>query len=304
MPDTSRIARPPETVEALRALSLRISRGETELRLGPKAQEVLARLIELNGDQALLSISTAARQLQVNPSTISRLARSLGYERFSDLQGVLLSTSLSQSRSFYRDHASTALKADRHHLQAQADRLCAENRQNIERFAQGLEHGDIEAFAQAVMGAGRVRLHGVRQFHALCSFTAYGLGMLRADVGLLGGTGNGIAEGLAAMSPGDVLIAASCKPYTRQVVDVCRVAHEHGMQTLVLTDYASSPLVRHSDVSILVPHETSFLSNSMVAFFAAAECLINACATVAGDDAATAISRRDRFIDELGIEMS
>ena len=303
MSDTTRIARPPETVEALRELSLRISRGESDVHLGTKAQEVLARLIELNGDQALLSISTAARHLQVSPSTISRLARSLGYQRFSDLQRVLLSTTLSHSSSFYRDHASAALKADRHSLKSQAVRLCMENQQNIERFAQGISQVDLEAFAQAVMAADRVRLHGVRQFHALCSFTAYGLGMIRADVGLLNDSSNGIAEGLAAMSPGDVLIAASCKPYTRQVVDVCRLAHEHGVKTLVITDYASSPLVRHSSVSILVPHETSFISNSMVAFLAAAECLINACATVAAEEAATAISRRDYFIDELGIEI-
>lgn len=303
MPDTTRAAHPPETVDALRELSLRISRGESDLRLGPKAQEVLARLVELNGDQALLSISTAARHLGVNPSTISRLARSLGYERFSDLQSVLLSSTLSHSASFYRDHASAALQADRQCLKAQAVRLCRENQQNIERFGQGLSQVDLEAFAQSVVSADRVRLYGVRQFHALCSFIAYGLGMIRADVGLLNDYSNGIAEGLAAMSPGDVLVAASCKPYTRQVVDVCRLAHEHGVKTLIITDYASSPLVRHSGVSILVPHETSFISNSMVAFFAAAECLINACATVAGDDAATAITRRDHFIDELGIEM-
>ncbi len=294
---------PPQDIDSLRELALSIARGESSLRLGPKAQETLARLIDLQGDQALLSISTAARRLQVNPSTISRLARSLGYEKFSGLQAVLLSPGLSSSHSFYRNHATQALQADRSCLHSQARQLCEENQHNIERFLTNLTHEDITAFATAVMHAPRVRLYGVRQFHALCSFSAYGIGMLRSDVALLSDANTGIAEGLAAMSPGDVLIAASCKPYTRQVVDVCRLAQQSGMQTLAITDYASSALVKHADLSILIPHESSFISNSMVAYFAAMECLINACATLAGEAAVDELTRRDQFITALDVEI-
>ncbi|WP_189470192.1 MurR/RpiR family transcriptional regulator [Litchfieldella qijiaojingensis] len=292
----------PRDLGALRALSLAIARGETDLHLGPKAQEVLAQLLELSGDQALLSISTLARRLEVNPSTISRLARALGYERFGELQSILLSERLDGSRSFYRQHATAALAADRGDLLAQARQLGREHCHNIERFLDGLSNTDLEAFAERVMGAGRVRLYGVRQFHAFASFLAYGLAMLRADVALLGGSDQGVAEGLAALSPGDVLIAASCKPYTRQVVEVCRAAQDHGIRVIAVTDFASSPLVRHSELAILAPHESSFVSNSMVAFAAAAECLVNACATHGGEAAAQALSRRDLFIETLGIE--
>lgn len=292
----------PRDLEALRALSLAIARGEAAPRLGPKAQEVLSRLLELSGDQALLSISTLARRLDVNPSTISRLARALGYQRFGELQGILLSERLDGSRSFYRQHATAALAADRQDLLAQARQLGREHCHNIERFQQGLANDDLEAFATAVMGARRVRLHGLRQFHAFASFLAYGLGMLRADVALLSDSGYGVAEGLAALAPDDVLIVASCKPYTRHVAEACQAAHEHGIHTIAVTDFASSPLVRHSDLAILVPHETSFVSNSMVTFICAAECLVNACATHAGEDAAEALSRRDLFIETLGIE--
>lgn len=272
------------------------------MRLGSKAQEVLSRLLELSGDQALLSISTVAQRLKVSPSTISRLARTLGYERFGDLQSILLSERLDASRSFYRQHATRALAADRQDLLGQAHQLGREHCHNIERFQQTLGNDDLETFADTVMSAGRVRLHGLRQFHAFASFLAYGIGMLRADVALLSDSGHGVAEGLAALSPGDVLIAASCKPYTRHVIDVCQAAHEHGIRTIAVTDFASSPLVQHSDLAILVPHETSFVSNSMVTFICAAECLVNACATHAGEEAAQALSRRDLFIETLGIE--
>ncbi|MCE9683637.1 MurR/RpiR family transcriptional regulator [Halomonas alkalisoli] len=293
----------PRTIEELQALSIAISRGDTDLHLGPRAREVLSQLIELRGDQSLLSISSLARRLNVNPSTISRLARTLGYERFGELQSLLLSSGLTPARSFYRQHATTALAADKQDLQAQARQLCGEHQLNIERFMEGLTNEDLGAFAKAVMGARRVRLHGMRQFHAFASFLAYGLGMIRSDVGLLSDDNVGVAEGLASMAAGDVLITASCKPYTRHVIDVCRAAHDNGIRTIVVTDYSSSPLVRHSEIAILAPHESSFISNSMVTFLGAAECLVNACATVGGDGAAEALSRRDKLIDQLDIEI-
>lgn len=279
-----------------------ISRGTSSLRLGNKAQQVLSQLIELGGDESLLSISALAERLDVNPSTISRLARTLGFDRFGDLQRILLSASLTPARSFYRQHAKTALDADKQDLLSQAHQLCQEHANNIERLQQGLKNEDLEAFATRVMGARRVRLHGVRQFHTFASFMAYGLGMIRSDVSLLGDASFGVAEGLASMSPNDVLITASCQPYTRHVVDVCKAAHNNGIQTIVITDFSSSPVIRHSDLAILAPHESSFISNSMAAFVSLAESLVNCCATIAGDAAAEALSRRDHFIDELDIE--
>jgi DNA-binding MurR/RpiR family transcriptional regulator len=293
----------PADLESLRALSLAIARGESKLHLGPKAQQVLSHLIDLRGDPALLSISALAERLKVNPSTISRLARSLGYTRFGELQRILLGDTLTPSHSFYRQHASTALSADRSDLLNQAHQLAGEQCHNINRFLDNLRADELEAFANATMAAGRVRLYGVRQFHAFVSFLAYGLGMLRSDVSLLSDCGHGIAEGLAGMSEGDVLVAASCRPYTREVVNVCKAARSHGIRVLVVTDLSNSPLVRHSDQALLVPHETSFISNSMVAFLSAVECLVNACATISGESAATALSRRDQFIDELEIEL-
>ena len=48
---------PPQDVQELRDLMLRIARGESHLSLGPKAQKALAEILNLRGDPALLSIT-------------------------------------------------------------------------------------------------------------------------------------------------------------------------------------------------------------------------------------------------------
>jgi len=292
----------PVSIEALRALSLSISKGNSSIRLGPKAIQVLSRLIELRSDKALLSISSLAQRLQVNPSTISRLARALGYQSFGDLQQVLLSESFTAAGSFYIEHAQTALTADTSALTQQARRLCHEQQANIERLVESLERSSFEQCTKILASANRVRVHGARQFHAYCTFISYGLATLRSDVSLLEQSLQGTAEGLAALDKGDLLIIASCEPYTSSVIRVAEVAKAAGIQVIAITDRSSSPLVAHSDLALFVPHETSYLSNSMTAFFSLAECLINACASQLKDTAYQAIKRRDAFIRSLKIE--
>ena len=294
---------PPQSIEALRQLSVDIGKGSSSIHLGRKAKQVLSRMLELRGDKVLLSISSLSQRLEVNPSTVSRLARALGYRSFGELQNVLLSESFVPVGSFYTQHAQAALMADVSELSQQTTRLCREQQANIERMIESFDQPAFEAAVLRLATAGRIRVHGARQFYAFSGFLAYGLGMLRADVSLLEPSLQGVAEGLASMDKDDLLIVASCEPYTKSVVRVAQAAHEAGINVLAVTDRPSSPLVASSSLALFVPHETCFISNSMVGFFSLAECLINSCASQLGDLAHQALQERDAFIRALKIEL-
>ncbi len=295
-------ARPPETLGELRALMVAIARGEAPISLGAKTTGALGRILDLTGNPALLSITALAEVLGVNPSTLTRLARSLGYSGFPAFQQVLLTASMTAPGEFYSRQARAAL-AEGSSTRSRAVQLCRENQANIDRF---VEHFDAEAFEAAVgliMSAPRVAVYGIRQFHAIAAFLVYGLRMIRSDVALLDANGLGIAEGLAMLESGDVLLVASCAPYSAQVVEVADLAREIGLASVALTDRASSPLVESSRAAILVGHESSFISNSIGAFTVASECLINACAAARPDQTRKALLLRDRMIERLGIEI-
>ena len=300
--DPERRVAPPQTVQDLRNLMLRVSRGETPMSLGPKAQQALADILDLRGDPALLSITALAEKLSVNPSTLTRLARTLGYPGFGAFQQVLLDAAMAAPGDFYTRQAQTALAGEDAGGMGGVTRLCRENQANIERF---LESCDIQQFRQAtdlIISAPRVMVHGIRQFHAFASFLVYGLRMIRSDVHLLDSNNLGIAEGLASMNREDVLISASCAPYTEQVAATARAAADQEIKIVAVTDRASSPLAAVSRAAILVPHETSFLSNSLTTFILVAECLINGCAAASPDMAKQALTARDEMIKKLNIE--
>jgi len=305
-PDSARGAQasPPRDVQEMRNLMLRISRGDTHLSLGPKAQTALANILDLRGDPALLSITALAEKLSVNPSTLTRLARTLGYSGFGAFQQVLLDASMSAPGDFYTRQAETALAGEDATGLGGIARLCRENQANIERFIEGCDVGQFQQATALITAAPRVMVHGIRQFHAFASFLVYGLRMIRSDVHMLDSSNLGVAEGLASMGPSDVLISASCAPYSTQVAATARAAADNDINIVAVTDRASSPLAAVSQAAILVPHKTSFLSNSLTTFTLAAECLINGCAAALPEEAKQALTARDDMIKKLDIEIS
>ena len=300
---TGNDGQPPSTIEGLRELMIKVGRGQSDIHLGPKALAALGKILNLQGDPALFSITTLADRLEVNASTITRLARNLGYPGFSAFQEVLIKASISSPGEFYSKKAQQTLQSRNAPSLSKVSQLCHESQANIDRL---IETFDITAFDHAVSmitNAPRICLYGIRQFHAFASFLTYGLRMIRSDVNLLDSNALGLAEGMAQYSSDDLFIAGSCAPYSVQTVKAAQAAHEHGMQTLVITDTLASPLVRFSDEALFSPHQTSFISNSISTFMLLAECIINGCAAAAPAATQKAIEDRDRLIKLMQIEM-
>lgn len=297
----------PRTVQDLRNLVVQIGRGDTEVSLGGKALAVLSQLVDRPDETAVRNISELAQRLDVNPSTLTRLATRLGYSGFADFQSVFRDNVTHASRNFYTQQAhrlidSPSKEKNRSEVGVMVN-LAEDSVKNINGFLSQLDGESLSGAAKLLARGRRVRVHGLRQIHSLASFLTYGLGMVRADVSLLDGPGLGIAEGLAQLEKNDILIAATVSPYTRSVVEVARVAAEAGVSVIAITDTRSSPLVPHAKHSFFIPHASSFISNSMGAYVVFCEGLLNLVAKELGDKALNALERREGYISELNIEM-
>ncbi|AVV35142.1 MurR/RpiR family transcriptional regulator [Cobetia amphilecti] len=291
---------PPETLEGLKQLLAAIDRREVEIRLGASSRRVLAVLIESPQRTAVSSISQLAELTGVNASTFSRLAQRLGYEGFSRFQDVFRQA-VTDGEHFYSQQASQLLARDADSsAMAQLARLGRQESANILSMLERVDAAAFEAATTLLAEAPRVRLHGMRQFNSLALFMAYGLGMLRPDVAPLDASRQGVADALAQLSAGDVLVVASCFPYTPSVVACAEVAVKRGVEVIALTDSASSPLEPLARYSFHVPNHSLFYSNSMSAFMFLAEGLLSEVASKLGDAGVASLKQREAIITELG----
>ena len=301
---------PPRSVDGLRELVIRIGRDEANLSLGGKAHTVLAKLLERPEEVAVRTITDLAASLDVNASTLTRLSTKLGYAGFADFQSVFRDSLAERHRRFYSQQAERLVASSRTHAHDAAPevdmvvKLARESIGNVEGFIAQLSPADLRGAARLLADAKRVRVHGLRQFSALASFVCYGLGMIRTDVALLDAQGLGVAEGLAQLQPGDVVIVTSVAPYTRSVADAGIAAKDAGLDVIAITDTLASPLVPPACHAFLIPHESSFFSNSMGAYLVFCEGLLNLVAAQLGERALHALERREKLITSLDIEMS
>lgn len=304
----------PRSVEGLRELAVR-GQDPTGLPITGKAHTVLAKLVERPEEVAVRTITELATTLGVNASTLTRLCTRLGYAGFAEFQGVFRDGLAQRHRHFYSQQAERLVAGasarpgrGKGHAKGHAPeidtvvQLARESIDNVEGFLAQLSASDLKAAARLLGDAPRVRIHGLRQFSALASFLSYGLGMIRTDVGLLDAQGLGVAEGLAQLQRGDVVVATSVAPYTKSIADAAAAAANAGVHVIAITDTRASPLVAAARHAFFVPHESSFFSNSMGAYFVFCEGLLNLVATHLGRGALQALERRERFITELGIE--
>ncbi|MBW6496395.1 MAG: hypothetical protein K0B16_17930, partial [Burkholderiaceae bacterium] len=78
----------PHSLDELRVLVAGIRRGVAGIRLGNRASDALAQLVDAPRHTAISSILELAEATGVNPSTLTRLTHKLGYKGFHEFQDV------------------------------------------------------------------------------------------------------------------------------------------------------------------------------------------------------------------------
>lgn len=304
MRDHRRPPPPPQSLDQLRNLLISMKARQGPTRLGARSFRTLAGLIDSPRQTAVYSISQLASNVGVNASTLTRLAKRLGYNGFADLQSVFR-RHVAEERDFYSERAGRLLSSEevrRESISLMA-KVVQEESTNISSMLKNVDAHAIEQAAAHLADAERVRTYGMRQFFSIACFISYSLGMVRGEVAVLGDSGHGVAHALAQLAPGDVVLVLGTSPYTRATVDVCHTAARHGLHIIAITDSSASPLAASAAQTFIAPTRGTFFSNSMAACLILAEGLLALVAQRLGKEAVAALKRRELFIDELGIAL-
>lgn len=244
--------------------------------LSPELQRA-ARWLRQNGPAvALHSMRQSARLAGVAPATMTRLARRLGYDDFDSLR-------LPYARRLSPAHAPAGRKP-----RAPAGlgaSLAALNATQREHVAAVLSHNPpepLQAAAAALLAAPRVAFLGMRISHGAAFQLNYGYGLLAPNGSLLIDLGGTLADQLAQLGPGTVLVAISQSPYTRAVVDAVAQARGQGAAIVALTDSPLSPIARGAAHTLLYGGGTDGLLHSTCGALALIEALLAAVAHQGG----------------------
>ena len=267
-----------------------ITKIQSELPGFSKGQKQIARFILEHYDKAaFMTASRLGVTVGVSESTVVRFATELGYDGYPHLQRALQEmirnklTSVQRmevagDRMGGRDVLQTVLHADTDMIRVTLD--------EIDRDA-------FQGAVDALMGAKRIYILGVRSSSALASFLGFYFNLLFENVTLVHTNSvSEIFEQVLRVGPGDVLFGISFPRYSKRTLSAMKYARDRGARVIALTDSQLSPLAR-SDMASFV--------DSLVAPLSVINALIVAVGMSRRDEIEQTFNKLERIWEEYDV---
>lgn len=226
----------PRDFEALRAALVARS-GRLSKRLAQVAQFFLNHPEEV----AVSTLVRLAELADVPPATITRFAKELGFQGFADLQLVFRERLLGP-RLPYAERVSGMADGDLDQPGMVFGSFVQAAVQSLLRIEEALDREQLAAFVEVLAASDVVHVAAARGAFGLGAYTVYGLGSIGRRAQLIDNLGAMRAMQVAAMGPGDTLLAMTFDDYTPETVEIARLAAQRGNRVLAITDNALSPV--------------------------------------------------------------
>ena len=219
---------------------------------------------------AFSSIRGLAKQAEVNPNTVTRLAVELGYAGFdafrSDVQEILQATVPT-----YGERARALKNRDRGDV---FSAMIEANRENTEAIFSAQSLDTLDACIEPLLGARRIYAVGVRSCYSIAHYFSYVGGMAFPNFVDVPSTPGGIIDQMSQVTPEDVVVGIAYAHYSAEVVLACQIARTRGARVLALTDSHSSPIAAGAWKVLRLPMAGPQFMPSLNSAFLAVEMLL------------------------------
>ncbi len=237
----------PKSIEEFQQRLVDITEGS------PKRLRQCADFVARNID--IIAVSTVAdlsRAAGVQPSAFMRFCQSMGFSGYSQMQRIFRETHTRR----WPDYA-TRLENLRAGGEESPSALLAEfvgaGRTSLENLANTIEPDLLEQAVACIAGARMIHIIGLSRAFPVATYLAYAFEKMDVPAMLHGRFGN--LDQRHAILSGDILIAITFAPYTKETLDLAGFARSQGCAIVAMTDAINSPLHQLGATAITVSEE-------------------------------------------------
>jgi DNA-binding MurR/RpiR family transcriptional regulator len=244
--------------------------------LSKQLQRIARYALEQPHELALSTVAAVAEATEVQPSAMIRFANAMGYRGFSEMQQVFRGHLVERSAS-YRERIDQLRRKQvngerspsgvMHHLVGDA---VAE----LGHLEEAFDESKVKQAVRLLGDAARIYVLAQKRAYPLAAYLAYALGQLELRALLLDGSGGMLQQSVQMLGRDELLIVASFRNYSQEVVDAARDARARDVPVIAITDGPLSPLVAHASVSFELPDDSSRAFRSLVAPMCLAQALV------------------------------
>lgn len=255
-----------------------------------KGQRAIANYIISSYDKAaFMTASRLGTAVGVSESTVVRFAMELGFNGYPAMQKAM------QEMVMNRLTASQRIEVANDRIGNQ-DILSTVIQSDIEKLRQTEEtvsRQDFQAAVDAILGARRVYILGVRSTAPLANFLGYYLSQMLDTVHVVTTSGSSaVFEQIISVDERDAVIAFSFPRYSTSTAQGAQYCRGKGAKVIGVTDSLTSPLGRNCEHVLLAKSDMISLVDSLTAPMSIVNSLIVAIA-----------ARRERAIEKKFAEL-
>ena len=266
-------------------------------QMSPQVQSAARYVLDNADDVALMSMRQLAKAANVHPTTMVRLAQALGFEGFNDLKEVFQT----RMRAAPDDLVGRArgLQGQKGSTAALLEEIEQNAHNNIYQTLHGCGPEELEKAADFLLSAKRVFVMGLRISYPVAFSFFYAYSMFRSNARLVDGRAGTVADVLRGIGEGDVLLAMSVSPFSRETVRAVTYARNRGAGILTISDSEITPLDGQGTASLVARNESMTFFPSMTANMALAESLIAIMISKGGEDLLNVVAESKAQLDEF-----
>ena len=244
--------------------------------MSKQLQRIARYALKNPNELALGTVAALAQATEVQPSAMIRFANALNYGGFSEMQQVFRENLLERSDN-YRERINQLRRKQPGSPAGAAGVLHQLVSDSVADLGQLEEHilvSDINAAIKLIATGSRIHVLAQRRAFPIAGYLGYALSRLELRTHLLDGAGGMLRESLHSIAPGDVLIVASFRSYSPEVIDAATMAKELGASVIAITDGPLSPLKAAAKVCFELADDSSQAFRSLVAPLCLAQALV------------------------------
>ena len=274
---------------------------ETFQTLTPTLQRAARFILDHPKDVALQSMRTVATMAKLQPASMLRLARQLGFGGYEEMRDCFRQW-LTDRDSMFTQRAD-ALRKRTHGDQNTgliSEMLKAEQG-NLEDTFSPERYEQILAAHSMLTSARQIYVVGLRSLFPAAYYFSYVCGMFLNNTTLLSGVGGAFADELRRIGPEDALVVFSYHPYAQDALRAVQFAREHNAKVIAITDSTVSPVAAPSNVLIVVRNTSPSLFPSVMPALAVSQTLAALLVANASEDSLQQIANSEAQLKRFNV---
>jgi DNA-binding MurR/RpiR family transcriptional regulator len=244
--------------------------------MSKQLQRIARFAMDKPNDLALGTVASVAEATQVQPSAMIRFANALGYGGFSEMQQVFRGHLLERSETYREriDQMRSRQVIGAREPSGVLHQLVGQSVKELGHLEENVLQAELKTAVRLLACAPRIHVLAQRRAFPIAAYFAYAFSQLELRTHLLDGTGGMLGESLRSIAPGDVLMVASFRNYSSEVIEAAAAARERGATVIALTDGPLSPLKASAKVCFELADDSSKPFRSLVAPLCLAQTLV------------------------------